>query len=254
MMNGQPVRDFAVMLRMSRLDPPKLREVRDDDGKFGLAAEPGDWHLIIVGHTFARHISVRTVEAGKVLNVGDIHVRRGFTIQGTITDAVGAPVADVEVWIEGSGRRGRRTRSDLSERVDSNFLTSTDRKGYFRLEGVTPLDVYNTTLELSVSKPSVGVEFPQSLPSGDHSLNLSLTPPGNISGTVATPGWARFGLMLFLTQHGTQHRLKADVTGNGSYTLENVPAGTYQMRPFAGSYPPKQVVVVDGQTTNVSFP
>lgn len=251
MRNGQPVREFGLLVHKHELDTNSvLREIHAPDGRFTSAASPGNQELIIVGHTFARHLSERYVgEANTVLDVGDIEVTRGFTLEGTVTDPLGRRGSDAEVTIIQNLDRAP-TKNVLAERARANFMTTTDRTGHFRIEGVTVPSESQRTFNLVVSKPGTGfAALPQHLSVMDHTLNILLVRAGQIRGTTSN----NIDPILIATRNSGRGRSSFFVwpAPDGTFAVD-VPGGNYLLRTVTPNR--VRVTVVAGQVTRVALP
>jgi hypothetical protein len=245
-LDGKPVVRFGVAVVGPHAEhAPDLVVFEHADGRFLLTDLPdGEKHLVIVGMTFARHRSSRVLVKDRTLDVGDIAVRPGFTIQGTVTDASSQPVRGANVRVLASPTR-LFTSDRLAERTRGNFLTTTDRNGHFRIDGVTNPDL-SSGFRIDAEKPTVGVALPQYVRTGSQTVSFTLSPPGTITGNVA-------GSVSVIAAYasGVFHHAYAQVAPNGDYVI-SVPAGTYEVYP--GRFPSKQATVASGQTTTVNFP
>ena len=227
------------------LDVPEPRIVADPEGRFVISdPRAGEWLLVIVGSTFVKHVSSRALEEGRTLDVGDINVRRGFTIEGEVVDVASNPVPRATVQIV--QRNGRRVSSNaLYERIWGNYKAATGRDGRFRITGIAGADFDPMGALVLASGPG-GMALPRRVEAGNHTLTFALQPPGRIRGNVAGAGPVEViaGPLSFVA-HGR-------VASNGDYDVGPLPAGTYDVHAFG--HASKQVTVVPAQTTTVNFP
>lgn len=213
-------------------------------GRFNLHVPPGKWTLLIAGPGFARtELPDRVLSAGSVTDLGDITPRRGFTISGSVTDANGQPVADAEVAVRNSLRPS--AEDPLIARLHGDFVTSSDKRGRYRLDGVTHLQLH-TRASLSARRPNIDAILPYSIAAGNLTQNIVLQPTGSIVGTVSGNAGSLFVYSV------TPHSLVFGDVRDGMFEVHDLPAGTYTVRlRLLGS---KQVTVVANQASPVQFP
>jgi protocatechuate 3,4-dioxygenase beta subunit len=251
-LDGKPVSHFGV----SVTDTPKARffgrpvNTRAADGRFALRDfEPGTWTVVIQAEGTARTtIADVQLEAGRTTDLGDVALTRGQRITGRVRDGRGAPIAGATVRVGSRVLRGQR------DAVDQAFAgiheVTTDSSGAYRIEGVTA----DGRATIVAHHPQHGGALPQTIPSGDATIDFVLVDSGEIHGTI--DGDAR-GLYSVSASHlATGAELRTTVDRDGSFVFQHVPPGEYQVGStivLPGRVPPLPVTVrvVAGQQSRV---
>ena len=244
LLDGMLVPEIAIGWMMPSVFPIKGAVTTQTKGRFELHLPPGTWTLLIAGPGFARTVLPdRVLDAGSVTDLGEITPRRGFTISGDVTDTNGHPAPDAEVSVRNSRRLS--AEDPLIARLHGDFVTSTDKRGRYRLDGVTHLEV-DRRATLSARRPDIDAIMPQMIPAGNLAQNIVLQPSGTIAGTAPGPDGSVF--VYSVTPPGL---VFADVR-NGTFEVRDLPAGTYSV--VVGRLGSKQVTVVANQASSVQFP
>jgi hypothetical protein len=145
---------------------------------------PGDHHLYLTGPQFVNDMLPRvvTITSGQAADIGEIVVKRGRSITGTVKRD-GRPVAGATVSVTPL-LVGNGTRPEPSF-LTKTALTAAD--GKFRIDGVhkapVPIMAWHSTAGRS---PAVRIPVGD----GDASMELNLNPTGALRGEVycgATP-------------------------------------------------------------------
>lgn len=245
--DGKPVPELALgwTKRLPPYPPIQSAVVHQSSGRFEVHLPPGTWTLTIAGPGFAHTVlPERELRRGSVTDLGEISPRRGFTVTGDVTDANGNLVADAEVTILNSHRRSL-IENPMIARLQGDFVTVTDKRGRYRIDGVTHLAL-DRRANLRVRRPDIDAILPQMIPAGDLTRNIVLQPSGTISGTA--PGPDGSVVVYSFTPNGF---VFADIR-NGAFEVHDLPAGTYSVH--VGRFGSKQVTVVANQVSPVQFP
>ena len=137
--DGEPVSQFA--LRMVNQDvqvqPPSEQDVDAADGRFFV------WPIETVGrHTieiFAAGFKVKSfpdviVEEQRGVDVGDIHLELGHTVEGFAARPDGSPAEGGRVWL--APRSGATTANSVTD--ERSFAGWADRDGRYTITGLSP--------------------------------------------------------------------------------------------------------------------
>lgn len=167
-------------------------------------------------------------------------------IVGTLVDGSGQPVEGAKVRAYVAPYRIEALSTEPAAAVE----TMTDTKGTFRLDS-PPLGTVAVEARgrgLKALRTGVAVSSGATVELG----TLSLHPTGRISGKVTAPGGVSLlGTDVFIP--GTDYLAKA--AADGSYSIQDVPVGTYQLAAVRPNFHPRViegVSVFAGQTTTPS--
>jgi hypothetical protein len=190
------------------------------------------------------------VEPGKVIDLGEIRLERGFAVRGAVVDSSGRPVrgADVELSTKESNRMFLRR-------------AVSDADGRFEITGVQP---GNVDIDVSHQAYASGRETTTIGPEGlSPDVLVELRVGGRITGTVKRrDGDAVPGVLVRYNRVGGSFgwfRSQAETDAAGAFALENVaPGGTSVsvLRGQAGRFEPamgKNVEVREGEESKVDF-
>lgn len=186
-----------------------FQAITDKEGKFRYdLVKPGSYRLLVQKGEVSAQASA-TVQAGKATTLEPFTLKLPGSIQGTATLVGATDHSGIQVYIPGSEKSAY-----------------TDATGNFTLSGV-PVGEYTVVAERAgYARASGAVKV---LSGKAASLELSLAQPqtvGRVTGKVTLQGASdHTGVQLFLA--GTQY--SAFSAPDGSYTLEGVAPGTYQL-------------------------
>jgi hypothetical protein len=238
LLDGKPVRVFGVTLTVdagsARVYEPQ-RVVRSKDGRFNVSlSAQGPRDVVIVGRGFARHIISRSeIELRGNLDLGTVVVSRGNTIQGTVRDERGAPVADARVaLISVLNQLSEEPKDELFQFSIGNMFAMTDQGGEYVLEGVAPVVGRGSGHPAIRAWSSDRASVPVKAPDGDATVDLKLAPVGTIEAIANGPaeGLVSEGLVSALPVGGRPSDIflpRSRLTGAGTIVFERVPAGDY---------------------------
>lgn len=202
----------------------------DASGRYTFASVPkGDLTLAVGvrGLGWRHGIPVTTPQEGEVLL--RFEPPNGGTVEGTVSDTAGAPVAGarVSVYTSSTGSRAQHTHRVTTSRDD----------GTYRVSGLVPGKI--STLQ-AVARGFVGVERAAPSrsvpPGGTVTVNLTMVRGGVIEGVVTTPDGATVAdvdIRAQATRRGNSiYTSTASAVGDaqGRYTLRDVPLGPGTLR------------------------
>ncbi len=231
-LDGEPVSYFGVTVHANHrfFGSPAPIPVRASDGRFLVKVPPGEWDLIFAGPGFARHVVKKVnVRAGEANVPLQVRVGRGDTVQGLVTNTMGDAVEGAVVEI--SQNLKTPTRDLLWELARGNFTAVTNAGGMFRFDNVASVAGHAS---ISASLPGVGVSQSQSVPSGNSSISLVLSPVGTIAGALTTrplpsPGGRPEYLAVARLVKGAASSFSAAVANDGTFQINDVPEGEYDI-------------------------
>jgi hypothetical protein len=252
-LDGHPVPYFGITFARSfaftRGYPPPI-EIRNVDGSFAVRAPSGTWDVIIGGPGFARRV-VAGIELSRhhITNLGEISVRRGFSIHGVLHDEAGKAVAHARVTFSATEYDDSK---GLAAYAVGNIETTSDAHGAYRIDGAAALLLSTGARPRLRAVTTDGrASLPVLAPNDDATIDLTVTPTGSIdvqvtSGRPAYVGVRPIGIpadALNATRHGSR------------YFIDDVPVGNYEVR--AGTWgagtSTAQVSVAAGTVTSVTL-
>ena len=224
--DGKPVAGAVVLARRAEGSPyaRDRRTATGGDGRFRFdAPEPGPYDLRIEAPGFA----ARTIRGAAPGTPHQITLDRGGTLEGTVLDARGAPVAGarIEAWDMGGAFFAGSFASD--PRL-GRVRGRSDTRGRFRLEGLPP-----GLLGLTASATGMGFARRASLRAGDR-VQLILAPGSSLSGTVFDPsGKPAAGVVVQVEPEdpGSQRSFAAPQTtdARGRFEIGGLVAGSFTL-------------------------
>jgi hypothetical protein len=242
LLDGAPVRAFGVAVIDSFAMPTHVTpgQVRAADGRFEVPlATPAFVDVVISGPGFARRdITKLQVDRDATLDLGAIELSHGNTIDGHVTNESGTPVPDAEVElvylvpVDGG---------ELERRANGDYITVTDRDGYYRIDGVA---------NLKTARISAGIEGsfatlwqPERI-TGSATIDLVARPVGQIAAQCSP------GRTPYLNARSINGHAFTVVGGekDGSVLARDIPAGDYDV--IVGRRQ-QRATVVAGETTTV---
>jgi len=178
-----------------------------------------------------------------------VNYLRTGTFTGRITQASGQGVANATVYLSPAGGTvpGPRNLYSATTDFNGNYTISGVDTGFYSLVA------YKSGFSTARSNVALGVE-------GDTTNNFSLviapTPPGRIQGTVTDNGSPKkpiSGAAITFVSADKQTTLTAVSGPDGTYTIDNVPAGSYtgvaSLKPQFGNAAPVQADPTTGFIT-----
>lgn len=251
--DGSPVSQFVIVRKGLAAyhwtsQPAIIHAV---DGRFELTGlrEPScTVHVLALGSEWASTDTL-VLQPGATLDLGDIVLRPGLRIAGTVCDPAGAPVAGARVEI-GSPRHDDDA---LIDAVEGNFATTSGSDGAFVFDGVH-LD--GPRIGVSASHPLHGASLEQPLTGSDEAVRLVLLPTGSIDGEIEPYSQMHGSLIVRAHAPGGGGRV-ASVRPSGFFEVENLVPGEYTIEFVERPQWPRRevrVTVVAGQRTHVRMP
>ena len=260
---GTPVRRAQVRANASGMPGARVTST-DADGRFELRDLPaGRWTLSAskTGYVTQRLGQRRPFEMvspielanGQKLDGANFSLLRGGVITGRLQDDFGDPLANVRVVVERSQIIDGRRRL-----VNVGTNDETDDTGAFRLYGLAPGEYYvSAGLRVNPIEQSDATGFAPTYYPGtgnvaeaqrvkvaageEVSIGFSLLPVRRvrISGTVVSQGGEVGGGMVQLANgadagDGPSFTLASGIQSDGSFTLINVPPGSYVLNARSG--------------------
>lgn len=178
------------------------------------------------------------VEAGKLVDVGQVRMGRGFAFTGTVVDASGTGVAGAVVTI---AERGRSSGFGWEGEGRQLGTATTGSNGSFTISGMSECSARVTVTAEGFAQTRVEVELKPAMPAVVLTLLRGLTITGRVLGVDGTPAKeitvgvishtdpayqvqkAQPEQMRWFGQAGIQTVTLED----GRFKLANVPPGTY---------------------------
>lgn len=193
------------------------------DGRFRVAVPAGTWDLVVAGPGFARRvIPGNVVDDGATVDLGDVVVRRGHTVQGVVRDDLGAPVPGADVHI---GARRLRENDLLSELAVGSLEATTDRDGHYRIDGVAAILLGTGPLRLQASRGDEASP-PVTIADADATIDLVIGATGSIDVAIVKAAPDDF---VVVQSVGTVHSSSVAMVKEGLAHLTHVPIGTYDI-------------------------
>lgn len=202
-----------------------------EDGAFSMAAPGGKHNLVVTGPTFARAIVEAEISGSGPTDVGTITVKKGRSVSGRVLDASGAPVAGAQV-AAGMLLSGDGTKLYIEDESINARSTETDADGRYVLTGFGP-----GRITMVAGRAGVGRSQSLTLPPGNASaeVDLVLQPTGSLEGTVTRDGQPVAETIIIANPIGATASNFFVATGaDGSYALDALTAGEYQVYPMIG--------------------
>ncbi len=247
---GRPVEYYgvAVTLEVGSLLSERPRPVRDATGRFtegGLSA--GRWSVIVVGPGFERRVVEVLVTPGRTVELGDLNVEVGGTVEGHVVDDRGTPIAGAAVRVSSKPLSGiDRLRSLLGD----TYTTSTNARGEYRIAGIS---FGNATLKIEASR-GASLSPIEALVPGQSTVDLVISASGAVDGTIANLRPPRGVSEVTATVVDGELSFDARVSTNGAFHFDHLRPGDYNLS--IGSRPtarPQRIHVTAEATTRVVF-
>jgi hypothetical protein len=210
------------------------------DGRFRIErVPPGAWTLGATAPGFAgQRVELDAGGRDPVVNVGDVVLERGHTIQGRVRTAAGAPVPGAVI--------------DADDDEGNEAASRSEDDGSFVLAGLRPnpydVEVHATGFATLHKRLSPGPD----------PADLVLSPGGAIAGLVVEEGDRpvdSYRVSASPDRAGRRGRdaSKSVASGDGRFLLEDLAEGTYVVQVLAPERAPGSasgVAVVPGRTTD----
>ena len=191
-------------------------------GAFAIDDVPPGRHTVTVGARGAKPRLIEGVElrAGEATDLGRIALESGLTLEGTVVDREGAPVAEATVLagaqLLGDGRRLGSTA----------LQAKTDPRGRFSLEGIAP-----GPLTVLAEHGKTGRSAPLQLTLDQEPpppVELRLGPVAALTGHVTSQGKPVDRAAVVAAPNGsTTGRLAVNTQADGQYQFERLSQGDY---------------------------
>jgi hypothetical protein len=195
--------------------------------------------VVIAGPGFARRdITQLQVDKDATLDLGAIELSHGNTIDGHVTDESGTPVPDAEIElvylvpIDGD---------ELERRANGDYITVTDRDGYYRIDGVPNLKTARISANIEGSFATLWQ--PERI-TGSATIDLVARPVGQLA-AQCSPGRRPYLNVRSISGHAF---IVVGGQKDGSVLARDIPAGDYDV--IVGRHQ-QRATVVTGQTTTV---
>lgn len=251
--DGAPVTQFAIvrkgLARYQWITRPAI--VHSSDGRFtltGLRESSCTVHALALGSAWAS-TGTTVLQPGGTLDLGDIELRPGFRVSGTVCNVAGEPVESARVVVAGGPTHG----DPFMDAVEGTFATATRSDGTFLFDGI---HLAGAHVRLSASHPAHGASLEHPLAGADQEIRLELVPTGSIDGDIGPYGDG-FGAVIIRAEVPEHGGGVAHVRPSGSFTFENVIPGEYSIELVERPRSPRREVratVVAGQRTRVRLP
>ena len=249
---GEPVTLLAIAVGATAPVP-----FAPDDGEFELAAPGGTHNLAVSGPSFARKLIEVDIKGEGVTDLGTIEVEPSRSVSGRVLDPGGAPVAGALV-AAGSLLSGDGTKLFIADESLNAHTTTTDDDGRFAISGFGAHPITVVAGREGVDRtPSV------SIPGGADSVevDLVLSASGALSGRITRDGKPVAETVVIANPIGATSSNFFVVTGaDGSYALDTLSVGEYQVYPMIGGGGPRpkdmfmrRATVVAGERTEVDI-
>jgi hypothetical protein len=240
LLDGEPVHYFGVAGHpfggtLTRPIPFHTR-----DGRFLLTFEEGEWELIVVGPGFARKVVLgMLVTPGATIDLGEVRVFRGFTIQGRVTDDSGKGVDGATVSLVQGAASGDRDL--LAALAVGNLTTTTFVDGSYVLEGFAATDIAShARISATTSDGRISLEL--DVANGNATIDLVVTERGELVIEVAGPHNKNTHVMARSVAVRSAIYFPR-LAPSGNYEISNLPMGDYDVFIFGSGGPTASVRV-----------
>ncbi|MCC6698513.1 MAG: carboxypeptidase regulatory-like domain-containing protein [Candidatus Hydrogenedentes bacterium] len=227
-----------------------LAATTQPDGTYRIEGIPSGAFRLVVdvresGYLFPPEDAIPLdVQPGTDYSGMDFSLTKGGVVEGTVTDASGAPVPEIEVMCVPTQmfRWAMRKLDTMDPRAMEPPDSTTDASGAFRITGLD----FDVELRVVASPDTYSAAqseaFTLTAASPSTKRDLVVARGSNVSGVATfsdgTPA-SEIHLMLFPAEGGGGWgpfmRPGMDETDEaGAFTIEHVPAGTYRLRAIAG--------------------
>jgi len=180
------------------------------------------------------------IEAGKTTNVRVVVETQNGVIRGTVLDMKGVPSPDAFINI---ARESDKSSSDTAiafTRYGRPIITGTD--GTFTISGLGP-----GKYAVRAYTRGGGEAIAEHVPVGGNA-KLQLRATGSLSGTVTGGGAVIESLRITLQSTTGFRRDESYLRSSGTFTLDNLPAGTFELSAITPTaYKRMTVTVAEGE-------
>ncbi len=250
---GKPVDRVvvAIMRGPTAFAPPAVYEQRTFNGWFRIVnLDPGDVTIIVASPGTARAFYLhQQIRRDVPIDLGDVVLPKGFTIHGTITNELGAPVANAEVSI--SQTFIREPLTPAQDLALGNLHTVTDSRGAYSIPAFTLIGEYNWPT-LAVAAPDGRISWRQSVPTDNAVVDVVVAPKATLRVSITIPDVKAVTIASASKRGGYS---SANMEPDGSFTVE-VPSGDCVIESYlgAGMGPSQRVTAPAGTITTVTLP
>lgn len=240
LLDARPVTSFEILA--SRADGAAWgpHTIVARDGAFTISEiESGEWEIFVRGEGFAGHVPKQSVAVGETVDVGDINVHHGFTVQGAVYGDDGQPLPGATVTLTGGTGR--------------NQLTRTDERGRYRFQDV---ESSSPSHSIQALRPDRGVSLDVSIDNKGTTIDLVVRRTGSLDVTVNAPA-KDVPLVLLRAAGDRRGFVRGRPAVNGVFSFDEVPEGDYDLELISHPYVPQQakrVIVTAGQRAAVTLP
>jgi len=234
----------GIMIRMmsGSDDSGRFEAVSDASGRFELSDVPAGTFQLMAGgsgHAATTVPGLAIPEGGGSTDLGTVVLVRGVALEGYVTDPKGRPVEGARISIEESGANPIMSRPRPPD--EPPVLTAAD--GFFRIEDRRAGEMLDVEVRRAgYAKGSApGVQVPSEEP-----VRIVLQPSSAVEGRAIDPDGkpvAGAGILLIADAPAGMGRnfvmfssdsVKETRSGDdGSFRIEDVPPGTYQLKAVA---------------------
>jgi hypothetical protein len=258
-LEGKPVGYYGVTLARDESQPvlPKALPISSVHGNFNIGGiDAGYYDIVFSGPSFERYVvRHQRVIAGVRTSLGTVVVSSGRKLSGVIRDNAGKPVPGAWVRIqELDDPRDRRFEDDdpLTRLARRSFLAVTNDSGEYAIVGIS--QSANTDLYISATVDQVVSSGPLVLPSQVRTFDLVVQPVGGIEGIVPLPTSVASLVYAELRSLSVPYiSFTVAVEKDGTFSMQNIPNRTYQLRVVGTDLPAQQVSIVPGKVSEVSW-
>jgi hypothetical protein len=252
-LNGSPVEYYGVTVTHNYMLPfhPKATSINTTTGRFTVSCKPEDRvDLIIAGPGFARRVVAGITTGSKQdTNLGEIVVRGGNTVTGTLLDENNNPASNVLVRISQSDHETDSDVDPLTEMALGVQEVRTDRNGLFVIKGVERIEPAEAGLTIRAMIDGVSASHPHLLPNSDTDVHLVLRPVGTLSGVLRGADETTVIFIRTVTASMGSYTCSPDDTG--TFEKRNLPEGSYELRLFPSDRSLGVVKIKKAQNTEV---
>lgn len=223
---GAPMVNFGIaMVRKYGEDlSPKIAAVHDAAGRFAVPTKPGLFEVVVVAQGYVAAVVPATeVKADRTSDLGVVHMSRGRTLTGVVTDESGAPFAHARVEVA-TWHAFIPVEYEMDDELDLAYRqlehAETRADGTFTLTGVAPPDEGMVDQhQLRVTAAGLA-----SLPedAGDDHYAITLHPTGSL--TIALSGSLHATAVL----HAADGSFVATDLLPEDYEYSRLPHGDYE--------------------------
>lgn len=249
-LDGEPVTYFGVTIFRSSGDifgtsdgsraanlaqqltiPKEPVVVHSASGRFAIEAKPGRWDIILAGPGFARRV-VSGVMVGSSVGVTlEMEVSVGRTVNGTVIDKYGVPVAGASVAIIQT--ESCRTTDLLGSLACGNYSTVSKSDGTFQIDNFVDVETrvgveHYTTPNIAASVTADGrMSFPLRIEDNNEPVGLVVFKTGTIDGSLVGSFSNESFLVVAQSMIDPAWRIVVKSATDGTFRFDRIPEGEY---------------------------